>query len=207
MGSIKSIQETISVIAGGWCSPLYRSACEYLIDHRDKLTYRVFICIPGEWENKDPTWDKVRQNSNSRCRCGKERMILPGKTRKFEASDIGELTISPGMRVFLKPIGGSLESTFAELWINIEGTEGIAILQDPFASIVLTPDFLSSPGYSFAQLEEYIQKYNPRENPGRIVMVCHNSPVFQFRRVDPEKKTVTILLDRDVEVFSQDHDD
>ena len=88
----------------------YREAVEYLIDHRDSLKSRVFVLIPGGMTpNTDPAWDKVRQNTTSRCGCGNERTLMPLHVReKYEPGE----TIKVGYkdRIHVRPKGSDKES-------------------------------------------------------------------------------------------------
>lgn len=88
----------------------YREAVEYLIDHRAELKSRVFVLLPGGFtSNTDPTWDKVRQNTTSRCGCGNERTLMPLSVReKYEPGD----TVKIGYKdqIHVRPKGSDKES-------------------------------------------------------------------------------------------------
>lgn len=95
----------------------YREAVEYLIDHRAELKSRVFVLIPGGMtSNTDPTWDKVRQNTASRCGCGNERTLLPLHVReKYEPGET--LKVGYKAQIHVRPKGSDKESCVVRLEI------------------------------------------------------------------------------------------
>ncbi|MEK6863767.1 MAG: hypothetical protein AABX27_00575 [Nanoarchaeota archaeon] len=179
----------------------YLSACEYLAQHREELTQRVYVQLPGGLRgNSDPRWDKVRENSESRCGCGNERVIFPGNPRtKYEPSDLGEIVISPENAAYLKPVGGDKESAYVKLWI--EG-DSLAFMCEPFAPLVLTPDIFSTKGYKLEQLAEVLPK---QKKPPVFAIGREKAPIFGINAVDVAARNVTITLDKAVESFNPDN--
>lgn len=93
----------------------YREALEFLIDHRSELKSRLFVLLPGGLtSNTDPTWDKVRQNTDSRCGCGNERVLLPINVREtFEAGE--PMTLGYKDKIHVRPKGSDKESCVVRL--------------------------------------------------------------------------------------------
>jgi hypothetical protein len=182
----------------------YREACETLIANRDKLTYGVFICLPGGLGgNSDPAWQRVKDGSVERCRCGNERVIEPLNVREeFIAKDGGEVTISETNRVHLKPVGGDKASTYIRLWIE---SGSLAFMDRPFGPLMISASLFKTPCYQLDKLAEAMAK-----STGQAIMRCppnssgKAAPMFAIKCVDAKAKTVTIILDRDVELQDPD---
>jgi hypothetical protein len=178
----------------------YLAACHFLATHRDELTHRVFICLSGGLsENNDPRWEEIKQNSQERCSCGNERVILPGNPRTtFEASSGSVVVVSPKCAVYLKPIGGDKESAFLKLWII---DKALAFMADPCAPLVLSMDIFSTQGYPLAQLAKIL----PEEAAPLLMTVEEKDgakiPLLVITAVDPVAQTVSITLDAAVEAF------
>ncbi len=104
----------------------YREALEYLIDHRDELKSRVFVLLPGGMtSNTDPTWNKVRENTDSRCGCGNERTLMPLNTReKYEPGET--LKVGYKDQIHIRPKGSDKESCVVRVEVVCfqDGPEG-----------------------------------------------------------------------------------
>lgn len=177
----------------------YRTACETVIDHIMELTERVYIDLPGGLSgNADPVWNKVRANSGERCSCGNERVIKPGNPRKiYEPSEAETVVVSPDNKVTVRPIGGDKSSAYVELSIV---REMLAFLDEPCAPLVLTPDIFSIKGSDLSDLAKVISEHTER----LILFTYDGIPVLAVSAVDLENRTVTVTLDRSVEVFDPD---
>lgn len=179
----------------------YLEACTYLAEHRDDLPYRVFIDLPGGLSgNSDPRWARVKELTEERCSCGNERTILPGKPRaEYVRSEAQPVVVTKGQTVYLKPVGGDKASTYISL--DIEDTpQGPAFTfhADPFGPLLLSADMFSSKGYMLAQLAEVLPK---QDKPAVMVGGKQKTPLFAIDSADPVAGTMTIALDKDVEVF------
>lgn len=174
----------------------YREALEYLVDHRDELTHRIYICLPGGLVgNQDSVWEKVKSGSEERCSCGNERVIMPASLRTEFESGNQQVVVAAGAPVYIRPAGGDLESCYMQLDVE-EGA--LTFLTEPFAPLVLTMDIFSRKGYPLEQLAEVVDK-RPTMLEGK-----HKTPLFQIVAVDALAGTVTIELDKDVEAFDPD---
>ena len=198
--ALKTVKEGCN--GKGFDEDSYLSACEYLVDHKDELTQRVYIQLPGGLGgNYDTQWNHIKQNSESRCSCGNERVILPRNPRtKYEPSDLGEIVVSLSNEVYLKPVGGDKESTYIKLWIK---GDMLAFLQEPFAPLVVSMDMFSIKGFGLKQLEDVLSKNT--EKPV-LKMGKENVSVFAINKVDTKAKTVTITPDKAVELYSPETD-
>ncbi len=192
-----SVQEAIEALAKNTCGDnVYLQACEFLVSNRDQLTYGIYINLPGGLRgNSDSTWDQVKAGSEERCSCGNERVIMPLNIRReFSLSSLEPIIISPGMEVYLKPVGGDLASTYFKLWIE---NEGLAFMGNPFAPLVFSFDLLSTKGYTLEMLAEAL----PAQPKPPVMMTGKKIPVFVINSVDLETSSVTISLDDAVESF------
>ncbi len=182
----------------------YRSALENLIAHKNELTQRIYFQIPGGLRgNSDPDWNKVKEQTESRCGCGNERVILPGNPRtKYEASELGSVAVSPKNEVYLKPIGGNKESTYVKLSVH---KEGLGIMEQPFVPLVFTPDIFSINSFGLEKLADATAKQAEKKlKPPIFVTGKEKVPIFAINNVDPKSRTVTITPDRAVESFNPD---
>ncbi len=179
----------------------YLNECEYIIEHRADLPFRVFVQLPGGLtSNRQLKWDTVKAGSDERCGCGNERVILPGNPRmEYEPSEAGSVVVSVVHKVYLKPVGGDKASTYVQF--SIEG-QGLAFLLEPLAPLVLTPDIFSVQGFPFDQLAKALKK--ERTKPLALFFGKEKTPVCAITAVDLEAQTVTITPDRAVEAFDPD---
>jgi len=180
----------------------YRALCEVIIDHRNELTHRVYINTP---DNIDPRWARVRENSDSRCGCGCDRVILPGNPRKTLEAAAGEPMVlsQDGNKVYLKSVGGDKSSTHMALWIEAsdEGEKMLCFTSNPFAPFVLSVSMFSTPGFKLSKLAEVLPK---QTKPPVMVSGKEETPLFAILAVDPDAGTVTISLDRAVECLTKE---
>ncbi len=175
----------------------YRIACEYVVEHRDLLTFPLYIDLPGGMGgNSDRAWEKVKAGSDERCGCGNERVIHPGNPRQeFEASESGPIVLSAEKPLYVKPIGGDKASTYVQLSVE----QGAIIpLNNPFAPFVLTPDIFTKQGYELKKLADAFEG-----NPGKkaILYTSKKVPVLAITAIDLVAETITISLDKANEVF------
>ncbi len=174
----------------------YRQALEYLVDHRDQLKYRVFIVLPGGLDgNSSSEWDKVKAGSDERCSCGNERVILPANPRTTYEAGI-KISLKPGDKVCLRPIGGDRESAYVSFENNAQD-RSLTFILDPCAPFVLTLDIFNTKGW-------LLDKLAGIAGPKAILtFVKHDvqTPIARFDAVDLTTGTVTIELDRDIESF------
>lgn len=199
---LNTVQDAFSVIRAPSSEDDYLLACGYLVEHRDQLTQRVFINLPGGLRgNSSPAWDAVKAGSQERCSCGNERVIIPLNPRtEYEASSAGAVVVTKNTPVYLKPVGGDKTSAFVRLDIE---QAAVTFLEDPFAPIVLTPDIFSTKGYKLKQLADVMP--NQPAPPVFIRKFAGVSiPIFAINVVDPSTETVTITPDAAVEVFNPD---
>ncbi len=178
------------------------AACEYLIAHRDTLTQRVFINLPGGLRsNNDSRWDAVKAGSTERCGCGNERVIKPANPRgTFEARDGATGLITKETPVYFKPVGGDKSSTLMKMEVvEAKGSFALTFLSDPFAPLILSADMFSRRGYELAQLRAAIAK-----QPGvpAVMMGGDKTPIAGLSEVDPVKGTVSYVCDKDVEAYT-----
>ncbi len=197
-----SVQNAIDVINQRETTPSdYLSACEFLVEHRGDLRQRVFICLPGGLSgNHNNAWNAVKTGSQERCSCGNERVIIPLSPRtEFEAAS-DQLVVSPGKRVYLKPIGGDKASAY--VCLDVED-KALTFLEDPFAPFVLTLDIFSSKGYKLEQLADVLPtQLKPPVFVRKFAGAA--TPIFAINAVDMKSNAVTITLDVDVEAFNPD---
>jgi hypothetical protein len=183
---------------------VYRQALEHLVGHRDELTTRISFTISKNHEpNNDPAWDTVKAGSKSTCGCGSDRVILPSKPRtEFEPGTA--ITIKPGERVYLKPMGTGQNATLVALWVE-EGV--LAIADEPFAKprgmdelIAQLMGMTARPpqAYPLKELAEILPK---EPTPPVLCMYEEQKPILTLNAADAKAQTATITLDKDVERF------
>lgn len=175
---------------------LYRLACVTLAEDRDDLTQSVYITVPGGDRNADdPLWSAVLAGSESLCSCGTPRVIRPGKLRKeFEPSE-SEIVFSFEHKTYLRPIGGDKSSALLQL--TVVG-ERLTILEEPFRQVTLDFLFSGQPGANLTKIAKAIET-------GSKTQLVHDrktgQPIFTFKSVDLQARTVTVTLDRAIEAF------
>lgn len=165
----------------------YREAIEYLIDHRDELQRRVYITLPSGRSRL--AWQKVTDNSLPRCSCGNERIIMPANPRT-DFDPLYTVRIEPGNRMYLRPIGGDLQSAAQ---FDYDGKALIYQL-DPFAE---EKDHAVN-GWQVDGLPEAV-------GPGGVFALTVNgvsTPIFRINSVDPKTGVITAELDKDIDNFN-----
>lgn len=200
------LEEALQTVRTGWSQKTfdeasYLAALEYLAEHRGELTQRVYVQLPGGLRgNSDPRWNRIKENSESRCGCGNERIILPGNPRsEYVPSDLGEVVVSPDNAVYLKPVGGDKASTYLKLWIK---GDGLVFMEEPFAPLVLTPDIFSTKGYKLERLAEVLTR---QKKPPVFIIGKEKSPIFAITAVDAVAKAVKVTPDKAVESYNPDN--
>ncbi len=197
-----SVQDAINVVnRQNVTEDEYRLACEYLVDHRQDLQQRVFICLPGGISgNPWKVWEAVKAGSQERCSCGNERVIIPLNPRtEYEAAP--EQSIVSRMHpVYLKPKGGDKTSAYIRLDIK---QYALTFTQDPFAPFILTPDFFSTKGWKLEQLADVLPG-QPKPPVFIRKFADTPTPIFAINAVDLALGTVTITPDAAVEAFDPD---
>lgn len=172
-------------------------AAEYLVNNRDKLVQRVFFSISGELHsNTDPKWDVVKANSQERCSCGNERVIIPvGLREKYQPSSISHV-LGDGNELAFKPIGGEQESTYVHIEIE---DEAMKYVLDPYAPFILTMDIFSTKRITLSNLVTILAKGEP------VLIYFRNKelavPVFEITSVDLQSGTLTVVPDVAIEAF------
>jgi len=184
----------------------YLSACLTVVDNLADLSQRVYICLPGGLTgNQDARWDRVRQNSVERCSCGNERVFMPMNPRsEFEASAAEPVVVAGDDKsgVYLKPVGGDKESTYMKLWIEAaDGGKALAFMPEPFAPLVLSASMFSTQGFALAKLAEVLPT---QTNPPIMTSGRARTPLFAIKAVDEAAGTVTIVLDKDVTLLTNE---
>lgn len=187
----------------------YRDACEFLVDHRGELTQQVYIDLPGGLSgNTDPAWTKVKDESEARCGCGNERVILPENPRiKFEPSPNGPQVMNAEKPVvYLKPKGGTKASTYCTLTFHPD-ERCLEYMMEPFAPLVFTPDIFSRPGWKLDDLVEPVSRHRD-DNPLVIKHSKYKMPICALNAVDNgSTPSVTITPDKDVELLTEKEPD
>jgi hypothetical protein len=177
----------------------YREAIEFLIDNRDQLKHRIYVNLPGGFiPNKDTFWAKIKANTDERCNCGNERILVPTNVRTDFIAGTA-ITIKPGEKVYLRPVGGDRESAYVRFENDVE-LKALTYILDPFGPIMLSPDLFSTKGFELAQLA-------PQCGPDAVLSFGQKdvkTPIGRFDAVDVQAGTVTITLDQDVETFDGD---
>ncbi|HTM68114.1 MAG TPA: hypothetical protein VL426_02340 [Candidatus Binatia bacterium] len=176
-------------------------ACEYLVDHREDLPYRVFIDLPGGLTgNDDPKWDRIKSLTDSRCNCGNERTIVPLNPRtEYARSEAAPIIVAKGTTVYLKPVGGDKGSTYISLDIVDTGQgPAFTFMADPFSGAINFSDLFSPKGYILSQLADALGK---QKEPAVMVAGKSRIPLFAIESADTVAGTITVALDKDVEVF------
>jgi hypothetical protein len=183
----------------------YQEALEYVGQHTDQLTCRLFFVLPGGLGgNSEERWKRVKEMSIERCGCGNERMFMPAKQRQtFEP---GETVIvkNDGVRVPIRPKGGDKASTWGLFWIMPE-EDAMAYMLDPYAPLVFNVEMLfSTPGFKLDKLEDAL-----KQKPDDMVLYLakkddtEKTPICRIAKVDREQKEVTLILDAGNETFDE----
>ncbi len=183
----------------------YRLMCEIIAAHRDQLTYRVFIHLPGGMNsNNDPSWAAVKAASTELCGCGNERMIEPTTMRsEFVPSETTPVTMGLGDTVYIRPVGAPVNAAYTKFHIvKLDDVVVWTILDNPMFMAFDIMSLLSGPcGYTLPDLDKVIARKSDHlvvlKNDGKI-------PLIGLTGVDLDASTVTFLLDAAVEVFDPD---
>lgn len=179
--------------------------CEIIAAHRDQLTYRVFIHLPGGMNgNDDPSWAAVKAASTELCGCGNERMIEPTTMRsKFVPSETAPVTMGLGDTVYIRPVGAPVNAAYTKFHIEKLGdVVAWTVMDNPMFMVFDIMSLLSGPdSYALQGLDEAIAN-----EPDRLVVLKHDGkiPLIGLTGVDLDVSTVTFLLDAAVEVFDPD---
>ena len=188
----------------------YREMCELIVASRDKLSYRVFIHLPGGLSgNNDSSWDAIKASSRELCSCGNERVIEPLNMRgTFVSSDDEPVVMGLGDKVYIRPIGAPASAAYVLFQIQ-EADDGHVIwtfLDDPMSTAVNFMDLLGGPkGYELNKLKSAIDGESTRPVPfmkGTDAPI----PIVGIQSVDVTAKTVTLILEAGVEMFELDEE-
>ncbi|MBW2976178.1 hypothetical protein KY347_01895 [Candidatus Woesearchaeota archaeon] len=171
----------------------YREACNFLVDHRDKLVEEVEIYLPPGLLGIPSAWENIIANSKRVCSCNKKRVILPeitDESKKFIPNYSGEVIISPNDEIYFKHVNGSKRSTYAKVHI-VTAEEGytLEIIAEPFKGEKLGFYTHDGGSYSLKKLaEELVQSPNPA-----MLITPNKIPIFAITGVDPNAGSVTIV--------------
>lgn len=182
----------------------YLEACACLVDHREQLSQRVYILLPGDFSfDLGPLLQKIKEGSEARCDCGDERVIYPLHLREeFQKNDEQPFFILDAAHptCYLKPVGSFKAATYCKLTLDAEA-QAIEIVNDPFAPAVMSADLFQRKGFLLSQLQPALAKQAPA--PG--VYVMSRVPVVGFYNVETgSDPSVTIAPDKDVELLTEE---
>lgn len=184
---------------------VYREACEALAANRDKLTYRVFIHLPGDLRgNSNPAWEAVKAASSELCDCGNERSFEPLDMRhEFQASDAEPVVMSAEDRIYIRAVGAPASSAYMmfELVVAEKGAFW-TVMSDPMSTSMDFSLLFSGPkGFPLDTIAEALAKEGKPVPLTRTIGKIENVPMVAISAVDLTAKTLTFILDAAVEVF------
>jgi hypothetical protein len=187
--------------------PAYLAACEIIADNLDKLTYRLFINLPGGLSgNNDSAWDKVKAASQECCNCGNERVFEPHDMRhEFVPSTADPIVMALGDKLYIRPIGAPASATYVKFEIIETDGPALSYLADPMSTAIDFSMLFSTSGYRLADLVEPLDRQKGKPAVfARDLKHVKNVPLVAFSSVDLEAGTITLILDDAVEAFDPD---
>jgi hypothetical protein len=209
LAEVRRVNSPTSTDASPFNENSYLAACTTLVDNRDQLTGRIYFSIPSRVdENNQAAWQHVRDNSESCCDCGRERLVVPANQRTEFAPAASDPVLVKGNRdtgaIYLRPIGSDLAATHAMLWID-ESTEGekcLAIATNPFAPAIDFNQLFNGPAaYSLNKLAEALKG---RDKPLIMVDFRTKAPVLAISATDLTAGTASIIPDKDIEILTEE---
>ncbi|MEK9151996.1 MAG: hypothetical protein AAB692_01375 [Patescibacteria group bacterium] len=187
----------------------YLEVCKALAANRAELPYRVFISVPGgHLAPNDPEWDGVRAASKTICGCGSDRVMLPANPRtEFEARP-GEPVVLKGGHddtMFVKPVGGDLSSVYVALWledVSELGEKALVFAPDPLGPMAEMNAIVGPTPFLLSEVADHLAQQKGK--PVTLAAGHARAPVMNLMAADPVAGTVTIVLDKDVELVTRE---
>ncbi len=212
-----SVQEAMKV-ARQSCDPVesvgmdvekLRAACEYLVERRSELKELVFVQLPRQ-AREGVSWDKFRAGAIQRCRCDKDWMIKPAGIRSnYEAAEV-PVVLTSNKKVYLKPAGADNSSAYISLCVESDVVTFDDLPLAPktheqqadkiFAALGLP--LLSTKSYALSDVSRVLGE--GEKLIWTLGLGPDAPPLFELKSVNLDNLTITIVPDKDVEVFTLD---
>jgi hypothetical protein len=180
----------------------YREACEVVADNLDKLSYRVFIHLPGNVSEDPDAWVKIKAASWQCCDCGSERIFAPNGMRyEFVPSAADPIEMLFGDTLSIRPIGATASIAPTRFKVGDRSRPYFSYEYDPTPDSIACADTFSMS--SDAPLVNLVRKL---EGQGKPVVVMRDAghvqriPLLGVSAVDLKAGTVTLILDAAFEV-------
>lgn len=178
----------------------YRLACEYLSTHREQLSHMIFIDLPGGLSgNSDHQWEIVKKNSETRCNCGNERVIIPANMRTEYQESSERLIISPEKKLYLGLNGGPKSSAYIKLWTD---DDCMGFLYNPFR-----PNAMNALFPMGVKLQAIYDMLQTSPTKFTVHTAQGNIPIVRANKVDLSTKVITFTPDKYVVEFSEEMPD